>query len=98
MRHRGARQDDPPIVALEVGESDVVQVSVGPEDAIGEVIDRQGVWPGDVVLPRQNSSEVATVHAHLTYVRLEYKSRITLNLRSFAYNAIIREKLNARST
>lgn len=78
MWHRGARQDDPPIVALEVGEGDVIQMGVGPKDAIGEVIDRQGVRPGDIVLPRQNSSEVATVHAHLTDVRLEYRPRFTI--------------------
>lgn len=71
MRHRGARQDNSPIVAVEIGEGDVIQMGVGPEDTIGEVIDRQCVRPGDVVLPRQNLSEVATVHAHLADICLE---------------------------
>lgn len=68
--HGDARQDDPAMVTLEVGESDVVEVSVRPENTIGEVVDRQSVRPRDIVLPRQDSSEIAAVHSHLTDVRL----------------------------
>lgn len=70
--HRGARQDNSPIVTVEIGEGDVIQMGVGPEDTIGEVIDSQSVRPGDIVLPRQNLGEVTAVHAHLTDICLEH--------------------------
>lgn len=76
MRHGSAGQNDPSIVTLEVGEGDVVEVSVRPENTVGEVVDRQSVRPGDVVLPRQDSSEVAAVHTHLTDVCLKWKKTI----------------------
>lgn len=78
MWHLVTRQDDSPIVAFKIGEGDVIQMGVGPEDTVGEVIDCQSVRPGDIVLPCQNLSEVATVHAHLTDIRLEYRSRFTI--------------------
>jgi len=73
MWHRSARQDYSPIVTFEIGKSDIIQMSVGPEDAIGEVIDRQGVRPSDIVLPCENPSKIAAVHAHLTNVRLKFR-------------------------
>lgn len=59
---------------FEIGEGDVIQMGVGPENAIGEVIDRECVRPSNILLPRQNSREIAAIHAHLTDIRLEFKA------------------------
>lgn len=70
MGHRGPRKDFASVVTFQVGERDVVQVSIGVEDPVGEVIDRQGVRPGYIVLPGEDSCEVTAVHSHLAYVSL----------------------------
>ena len=37
------------IATVQIGESDVIQSCVGPVDVVGEIIDRERVWPTEVV-------------------------------------------------
>jgi len=96
MWYRSARQDSSPIVTFEIGKGDIIQMSVSPEDAIGEVVDCQSVRPSDIVLPCENLSTVAAVHAHLTNVRLKFRPYVIHKLsqlcNNFAYDTIIREE------
>lgn len=71
VRHGGPGEDLPSVVTLQVSEGYVVEVGVCPEYPVGEVVDGQGVRPGDVVLPGEDSCEVTAVHSHLAYVSLE---------------------------
>lgn len=71
VRHRGTGKNDPAIVSLQIGECYVIEMSVRPEYSVGEVVYRQGIRPGYVVLPGENLREVATVHSHFSDVRLK---------------------------
>lgn len=75
VRHRIPGKHDATIVTLEIGKGDVVEMRVGPEYFVGEVIDGQGVGPGNVVFVGQDLGEVAPVHAHLADVGLQVPGR-----------------------
>lgn len=71
MRHQLIAGDDHVLVSsFEIGRSDVVEMGVRPVQSFREVVDREAVGPRDVVFVRQDSSEVRTIHADLTDVRL----------------------------
>lgn len=68
--HRSAGEHDATVVTFEIGEGYVVEMGVGPEDLVRDVVDGEGVRPGDVVLPSQDLRQVAAVHSHFPDVGL----------------------------
>uniref|UniRef100_A0A2M4D189 Secreted protein n=1 Tax=Anopheles darlingi TaxID=43151 RepID=A0A2M4D189_ANODA len=71
VRYARTGQHDVPVATLQIGERDVIEMRIRPVDPIGEVVDRQCVRPGDVVLPREDAGKVGPIHAHLGDVRLQ---------------------------
>ena len=49
------------IATIQIGESDVIQSCVGPVDVVGEIVDRERVWPAEVV--SDDRSPRAPVHS-----------------------------------
>lgn len=51
MRNFRARQNNVTMTSLKIGKCDVIQMSVSPVESIGEVVNRQCIWPCNVLFP-----------------------------------------------
>ena len=60
-----------PVLSIQIGVGDVVEMGVGPEKFISEIVDGQGVGPGQSVLVGDDACEVAAVEAHAADVGLK---------------------------
>ena len=66
--------DVAPIATVKVGEGDVIQMSVGPEELVGHVVDGEGIGPSQTLLVRHDAGEVGAVQAQSADVRLQVPS------------------------
>ena len=60
-----------PILSIQIGKGDVIQMSIRPEELVRHVVDGKGIGPGESLFVGDNASEIASIHAQSADVRLQ---------------------------
>ena len=72
VRHAQRIETDvAPVGAVQIGVSDVVEMSVGPEQFVGQVVDGESVGPGQTILVGHDAAEIGSVQSDATDVGLQ---------------------------
>ena len=59
------------ILAVQIGEGDVIEMSIRPEELVRHVVDGEGVGPGQSLFVGDDASEIASIHAQSADVSLQ---------------------------
>jgi hypothetical protein len=60
-----------PVLSIEIDVRDVVEMGIGPEEPITEVIDGERIGPRDAVVPGEEAREIGAIESHAADIALQ---------------------------